>query len=57
MYISEVAPAAFRGKLVSLNEFGITLGVLVAYIVNFLLIDTPHGWRYAWFTRSMMGKL
>eukprot|EP00045_Choanoeca_perplexa_P009769 m.95568 g.95568 ORF g.95568 m.95568 type:complete len:591 (-) comp15022_c0_seq1:135-1907(-) len=46
IYISEIAPARHRGALVSLNEMGITVGILFAYIVNFAFIETPSGWRY-----------
>ena len=31
--------------LVSLNELGITLGFLIAFLVNYILMATPHGWR------------
>lgn len=34
MYISEIAPAKIRGSLVSLYQFAITLGILVAYFAN-----------------------
>ncbi|CAH1774013.1 unnamed protein product [Owenia fusiformis] len=46
VYISEIAPARRRGLLVSLNELGITLGLLLAYLVNYLFINTENGWRY-----------
>eukprot|EP00118_Oscarella_pearsei_P022192 m.253295 g.253295 ORF g.253295 m.253295 type:complete len:191 (+) comp40369_c0_seq39:195-767(+) len=32
--------------LVSLNEFGITLGFLLAYVFNLAFVDVPAGWRY-----------
>jgi sugar porter (SP) family MFS transporter len=34
LYISEIAPAKIRGGLVSLYQFAITLGILVAYFTN-----------------------
>ena len=34
LYISEIAPAKIRGSLVSLYQFAITLGILVAYFAN-----------------------
>lgn len=46
IYISEIAPANRRGLFVSLNELGITLGLLLAYFCNFLFIDMPNGWRW-----------
>ncbi|MCD4839834.1 D-xylose transporter XylE [Neobacillus sedimentimangrovi] len=53
MYIGEVAPAHVRGRLVSLNQFMIILGMLVAYFVNFSIANGESqawvndiGWRY-----------
>lgn len=40
LYIAEVAPAAVRGRLVSLNQFTIVIGILLAQVVN-LLIAQP----------------
>ncbi len=34
MYISEIAPANIRGRLVSFNQFAIIFGMLVVYFVN-----------------------
>ena len=34
LYIAEVSPAAHRGRLVSLNQFAVVIGILVAQIVN-----------------------
>lgn len=39
MYIAEVAPAKIRGKLVSLNQMTIVIGILAAQIVNWLLAE------------------
>ena len=39
MYIAEVAPTRIRGKLVTLNQLTIVLGILGAQIVNMLLAD------------------
>ncbi len=38
LYISEIAPAKIRGSLVSLYQFAITLGILVAYFTNAWLL-------------------
>jgi len=40
MYIAEMAPSTHRGKLVSINQLTIVLGVLSAQIVNWLIADT-----------------
>ncbi|MET0392650.1 MAG: sugar porter family MFS transporter [Chitinophagaceae bacterium] len=34
MYITECAPAAIRGRLVSINQLGIVSGILLIYFVN-----------------------
>ena len=51
VYISELAPAKIRGRLVTLNQLAITLGFLGAYVVDWLVasVGTP-AWRddYAW---------
>lgn len=39
MYIAEVAPSHIRGKLVSLNQMTIVLGILAAQITNWLIAD------------------
>lgn len=39
MYIAEVAPSHIRGKLVSLNQLTIVLGILAAQTVNWLIAE------------------
>lgn len=39
MYIAEIAPAAMRGRLVSVNQLTIVVGILLAQIVNFLIAE------------------
>ena len=46
LYISEISAPNNRGLLISLNELGITLGLLLAYIVNFIFMSVDGGWRY-----------
>ena len=38
MYISEVAPARMRGKLVSINQLTIVIGIVLAQLINWLLV-------------------
>jgi SP family galactose:H+ symporter-like MFS transporter len=45
LYISEVAPAPVRGALVSLYQFAITIGILAAYIVDYLFAGGGE-WRW-----------
>jgi SP family arabinose:H+ symporter-like MFS transporter len=47
MYIAEVAPAAWRGRLVALNQMAIVSGILLSYLANWLLAASgPAGWRW-----------
>ncbi len=44
MYIAEVAPSHVRGKLVTLNQMTIVLGILAAQIANFAIAEPmPDG--------------
>ena len=46
-YISEIAPAKDRGKLVAFYQFNIVLGILVAFLSNYLLSNTgENSWRW-----------
>lgn len=46
-YISEIAPAKDRGRLVSLYQFNIVLGILIAFFSNYLLSGTSdNDWRW-----------
>ena len=38
MYISEVAPASMRGRLVSINQLTIVIGILAAQFINWFLV-------------------
>jgi SP family arabinose:H+ symporter-like MFS transporter len=47
MYIAELAPAKYRGTLVSLNQLAIVIGILVAFFSNYLLVNTgDNNWRW-----------
>ncbi|HET9100395.1 MAG TPA: sugar porter family MFS transporter [Acidobacteriaceae bacterium] len=45
LYISEVSPASIRGKLVSLNQLMITIGIVVSYLADYGLADA-RAWRW-----------
>jgi len=46
-YVSEIAPANDRGRLVSLYQFNIVLGILMAFLSNYLLRDAgENAWRW-----------
>ena len=53
MYIAEVAPTHIRGKLVSLNQLTIVIGILAAQIVNWLLLSDDTAWNVAMAWRWM----
>ncbi len=57
LYIAEVAPAHIRGRLVSINQFAIILGMLVVYLANSAVArmgvliggdewNVAYGWRW-----------
>ncbi len=37
MYIAEISPAKFRGRLVAITQFNIVLGILLAYMSNYVI--------------------
>lgn len=46
-YISEIAPAKDRGKLVGLYQFNIVFGILIAFFSNYMLNDIgENAWRW-----------
>jgi SP family sugar:H+ symporter-like MFS transporter len=42
-YISEIAPAAYRGRLASLQQMAIVLGLFFAFLVNYLIALAAGG--------------
>ena len=44
LYAAETAPARFRGRMVSLYQLAITIGIFVAYFADYLLINGDR-WR------------
>ena len=68
MYIAEVSPAEIRGRMVSLNQMTIVLGILSAQIVNMLLArdtsiaenqlwDVEWGWRWMFWAETIPAAL
>lgn len=45
VYIAEVAPSRYRGRLVTLNSVATTGGQVVAYLTGVVCSHIPHGWR------------
>jgi SP family xylose:H+ symportor-like MFS transporter len=49
MYIAEIAPARYRGRLVALTQFNIVFGILLAYLSNYVIAALeigPTEWRW-----------
>ena len=68
MYIAEVSPANIRGRMVSLNQMTIVLGILGAQIVNMLLArdtniaenmiwNVEWGWRWMFWAETVPAAL
>ena len=48
MYIAEIAPARWRGRLVAVVQFNIVLGILAAFLSNYVIARTvgADAWRW-----------
>ena len=68
MYIAEVSPTAIRGRMVSLNQMTIVLGILAAQVVNMLLAretsvaesqawNVDWGWRWMFWAETLLAVL
>lgn len=60
IYIAEIAPPSIRGKLVSINQVAIIVGMVLAYSANRFIIDlgdevwmTNIGWRWMFATETV----
>lgn len=64
MYIGEIAPPRWRGKMVAMTQINIVVGLSAAYFINYLILQATHSdasWvhtlaidRYTW--RWMLGS-
>ena len=68
MYIAEVSPAEIRGRMVSLNQMTIVLGILAAQVANLLLAkdtsvpaflswNVEWGWRWMFWAEAVPAAL
>jgi MFS family permease len=48
LYISEITPAKVRGRLVAMFQFNIVLGILIAFLSNYIItdFDGENNWRW-----------
>jgi sugar porter (SP) family MFS transporter len=57
MYIAEVAPAQIRGRLVSINQLTIVVGILLAQFINWFLVrNLPAGATDEFIRNSWFGQ-
>lgn len=64
MYIAEISPARWRGRMVSVNQFAIVFGMLVVYFVNYFIAragdhawNVTTGWRWMFGSEAVPGVL
>ncbi|RBM01473.1 MFS transporter [Acidithiobacillus ferridurans] len=46
LYLSEITAAHWRGAIVTINQFYITVGIFVSYLVDYMLSGVTDGWRW-----------
>jgi SP family arabinose:H+ symporter-like MFS transporter len=51
LYVAEVSPAAMRGRMGTLYQLSIVIGILVSYIINYQLHDLG-AWNWRWMFMS-----
>jgi SP family arabinose:H+ symporter-like MFS transporter len=53
MYVAEISPAPMRGRMVSFYQLSIVIGILLAYLSNYLLLNTGvNNWRWMFSSQS-----
>jgi len=70
MYIAEIAPARLRGRLVSLNQLAIVIGILLAFFLNYFIQsfgserfvgaqawNVVRGWRWMFGNETVVAAL
>lgn len=46
LYLAEITAPERRGAIVTINQFYITIGIFVAYVVDLLFSGVAEGWRW-----------
>jgi MFS family permease len=57
VYISEISPAKYRGRLVMMFQFNIVLGILLSYFSNYLIglfFNDVNSWRIMLVSRQYL---
>jgi len=58
MYIAEISPKRLRGSFVSLNQLTIVLGLQLAYLASYLLVDiNESNWRWMFISEAFPALL
>ena len=64
MYIAEISPGRIRGRMVSLQQFAIVIGIVGVYFINYLIAlqgdeawNMSRGWRYMFGSESIPAVL
>ncbi|MFD1875616.1 sugar porter family MFS transporter [Hymenobacter bucti] len=58
MYVAEISPAPLRGRLVSFYQLSIVSGILLAYLSNYLLLNSgPDNWRWMFSSQAVPALL
>jgi len=53
IYIAEIAPAGKRGQLVACQEVALNFGMVLGFLMGWVLVGTKHDWRWM----LMLGSL
>lgn len=58
VYVAEISPAPMRGRMVSFYQLSIVIGILLAYLSNYLLLNAgENNWRWMFSSQSFPSLL
>lgn len=58
MYVAEVSPPSLRGRMGTLYQLSIVVGILISYAINYLLRDAgSDNWRWMFMTGAIPSAL
>ncbi|KAH8898307.1 MFS sugar transporter [Thozetella sp. PMI_491] len=46
LYLAEIAPTRYRGRMIGLNNTSVTGGQVISYAIGAAFANVPNGWRY-----------
>ncbi|MES2376079.1 MAG: sugar porter family MFS transporter [Bacteroidota bacterium] len=54
MYVAEISPSPIRGRMVSFYQLSIVIGILLAYLSNYLLLNSGiNNWRWMFSSQAI----